>query len=668
MSVITIGGIGFGKRYKTLEDAFAGNSPIMGNDTVRILKHRQLLAHGVQVKTSLFFEGKGQTKTILTVAHGKSGFVLQQGDVSFSNLTIEVGAQTNALRLAAGYTGTVTLDHVTIRHLPRVAARELYQSVIADPVRTDDGIGANGGTVVLDHAVIDSMSLPVTRFSAVDSQLGQLMQGVSSVQSKELSIKGSTLEGLALTNWGSNSAQLLADTSRGGLIVRGAFDVGGLSFSAPIWRSRQVKKASAIPARLAEVKWPKQLPFLSAQGRKDAPTTVDLHDLAFDLPTIKALPKELPMYWFNFQDASVAIGQNRIPAVPAELTNLAIGGNLTMSEVKDKSDWQVKDVTLSNRSSESVVFGTSPDANGGSQDSKGYGALQELDALTGLGSVKKQVHQLIDTAKVTMESARRSGNPKKMKLSMHMVFAGSAGTGKTTVARLVGKALYENGVLKTNKFKEIGGGDLTSNHVGESTMVVQAVIRGGFNPRSKQTEVPALDGVLFIDEAYSLTPQEGTSFNDEAVSELIRLMDNYRDRLVVVMAGYTPNMKHFFKVGNPGLQSRFANWIEFPDYTPQEMSRILIYQLTHVRHLLLEDRNTLAVFNQGIVKLASHQNVATGNGRFIRNLLDQAVMAQASRLSKAPLSSQSDKALKTLTTSDAEKAVQAMQAKATALT
>lgn len=192
-------------------------------------------------------------------------------------------------------------------------------------------------------------------------------------------------------------------------------------------------------------------------------------------------------------------------------------------------------------------------------------------------------------------------------------------THNTTVARLFGKALYENGVLKSNKFVECQPGDLVAGYVGQTA------------PKTRKVVESALDGVLFIDEAYTLASQKGSSFNDEAVQELIKDMEDHRDRLVVILAGYTPNMRHFFAVSNPGLKSRFANWIDFPDYTPQEMLQIMNFTLKK-EHLHIADTQTALVLRDRLLAMMQGLTASSGNGRFIRNCVEKMKMALNSRL------------------------------------
>lgn len=215
-------------------------------------------------------------------------------------------------------------------------------------------------------------------------------------------------------------------------------------------------------------------------------------------------------------------------------------------------------------------------------------------------------------------------------------------THNTTVARLFGKALYENGVLKTNKFVECQPGDLIAGYVGQTAEKTRKVVES------------ALDGVLFIDEAYTLASQKGSSFNDEAVQELIKDMEDHRDRLVVILAGYTPNMRHFFDVSNPGLKSRFANWIDFPDYTPQEMLQIMNFTLKK-SHLHIADTQTALVLRDRLLQMMQGLTASSGNGRFIRNCVEKMKMAMNSRLAQMTpeqLKNMSNVQINSLTQSD----------------
>ena len=181
-------------------------------------------------------------------------------------------------------------------------------------------------------------------------------------------------------------------------------------------------------------------------------------------------------------------------------------------------------------------------------------SYQELDDLIGLGSVKEEVRSLANFVK--LQKQREAQGLKTAKVSYHLVFYGSSGTGKTTVARIVGRIYKDLGVLKKGHTVETDRAGLVAKYMGQTAQQTDTVIQ------------KALDGVLFIDEAYSLVPEGGSGqdYGQEAIATILKRMEDYRDRLVVIIAGYKDEMQRFID-SNPGLQSRFNRYIDFPDYS-----------------------------------------------------------------------------------------------------
>ena len=242
---------------------------------------------------------------------------------------------------------------------------------------------------------------------------------------------------------------------------------------------------------------------------------------------------------------------------------------------------------------------------------------QELDELIGLESVKEEVHTLANFAKIQQQ--RKAQGLKVPKMSFHLVFTGSPGTGKTTVARIVARIYKDLGILKSGHTVETDRSGLVAEYVGQTAVKTNAVIDS------------ALNGVLFIDEAYALVPQGGgNDYGQEAISTLLKRMEDDRDKLVVIIAGYPNEMKRFID-SNPGLQSRFTRYINFPDYTDEELFDIFKLYLNKNQYTMTDDAAELLKNNLNYVVANKTKNF--GNARYVRNLFERAVEQQANRLS-----------------------------------
>ena len=241
---------------------------------------------------------------------------------------------------------------------------------------------------------------------------------------------------------------------------------------------------------------------------------------------------------------------------------------------------------------------------------------QELDGLVGLTFVKNKVNDLIAFQKI--QQLRKAQGLASSKSTMHMAFTGNPGTGKTTVARIVGRMYKAIGLLSKGQFIEVSRTDLIAGYQGQTALKVKKVIE------------EAKGGVLFIDEAYSITENEHSdSYGRECLTELTKALEDYRNDLVVIVAGYTEPMKNFFE-SNPGLKSRFNTFIEFPDYTAFELMEILYnmclkndYMLTPTAKEKLQDI---------LIAKVAYKNDEFANGRLVRNIYDDIIMNQARRL------------------------------------
>jgi hypothetical protein len=241
--------------------------------------------------------------------------------------------------------------------------------------------------------------------------------------------------------------------------------------------------------------------------------------------------------------------------------------------------------------------------------------LAELDGLIGLDEVKAQVRKTVNL--IGLGKAREKAGLPHLDLTHHLVFTGNPGTGKTTVARLVGRIYKEVGLLKSGHMIEADRGDLVGEYVGQTA------------PKTKEVIERAMDGVLFIDEAYSLAPPDvPNDFGKEVISTLIKTMEDSRGRLVVIVAGYKEEMEHMIGI-NPGLKSRFKTVIDFQDYSPAELFKILVHMAAEAGIRFSVDAMTAASW---LMESLDTGKKGFGNGRTVRNIFEEILARQAERL------------------------------------
>ena len=240
--------------------------------------------------------------------------------------------------------------------------------------------------------------------------------------------------------------------------------------------------------------------------------------------------------------------------------------------------------------------------------------LAELETYVGLARVKEEVKSLINMAKI--EKLREEQGLPNLDVSLHMVFSGNPGTGKTMIARFMARVYHSLGILSKGQLVEVDRSGLVAGYIGQTAIKTQKVLES------------ALGGVLFIDEAYALSDKGENDFGREAIDTVLKYMEDHRDDLVVIVAGYDGRMQDFIH-SNPGLESRFNRFLHFEDYTLDEMLAIFAMQCKKGQYELAEGAEERL---RSRLETASQNPIAFGNARGVRNLFEKTLVRQNNRL------------------------------------
>lgn len=245
----------------------------------------------------------------------------------------------------------------------------------------------------------------------------------------------------------------------------------------------------------------------------------------------------------------------------------------------------------------------------------GLSAMERLNQLIGLNTVKKDVEELINFAKI--QKMREENNLPKLALSNHLVFSGNPGTGKTTVARILAEIYRDIGILSKGHLVEVDRGDLVAGYIGQTAI------------KTKEKLDEAMGGVLFIDEAYTLAKDSGNDYGQEAIDTILKRMEDCRDDLIVIVAGYEEPIETFIE-SNPGLRSRFNKYVHFEDYNVDDLEQIFFKQCNSYKYTLAQDAIPEA---RKYLELAhKHKGEDFANGRMVRNFFEKIIAQQASRV------------------------------------
>ncbi len=241
--------------------------------------------------------------------------------------------------------------------------------------------------------------------------------------------------------------------------------------------------------------------------------------------------------------------------------------------------------------------------------------LAELDSYVGMDAIKTEVRSLINMVQVY--KLRREHDLPTTDMSLHMVFSGNPGTGKTTVARIMSRIYHSLDILSKGQLVEVDRSGLVAGYVGQTALKTQKVIE------------KAMGGVLFIDEAYALNGKSENDFGQEAIDTILKAMEDHRDDLVVIVAGYTELMDRFIH-SNPGLESRFNRFLMFEDYTPEQM--VAIFKMQCKKGCYVQAQGTEELVRDFIAEESADDSF--GNARGVRNLFEHILVAQNNRLAK----------------------------------
>lgn len=648
MAVFQIGRSGFHKGEKSIADAM---EKAMDQDTIQIKEKHTVVPQTIMVKPGVVIQGdpSGNAPIVSGPARQPAFFIPASayGTITLRHLRLQLDESSIGLRINTGRVKLI-LDDVQIYH--KKGLDVAYNALVAGSEKDGDP------SIEIINSLIDKIAGKVDSISVKDSNIGDWFDAHNSqLFFNQAQIDGTALQNILLAG-NDKSAQLrLTNVALGGNVRFQQCNVAGDTISLtqlPIINHRgKVKPENGSPDATSLIV--AQDAKLNLQHISQA-QSLDPNSVDYKLPKWRGL---------GVIGGSLTIDDAYF--VNTGLKNVARGGDITFKNVTDDSEWAVDNswgagpkLHLSNKNSNSMLFEANDGLNGipsgiEGQPQQHESALQKLDEMIGLKPVKAQVRQIVAQAKANAEREKRGLGNSKLKRRLGMIFAGDAGVGKTTVAKLVAEALYEAGVLPSSTFHSVGAADLVSQYVGKTSQQTHDVI------------MKALDGVLLIDEAYALNsnPNGGNSnnFNQEAITQLVKDMDQYADRLVVIAAGYSQPMKQFL-ANNQGLPSRFPNWIEFPDYSPTELKLIMRLDLKKAG-ARLSNPQVINYLDRGIDQLLPivSSGQGSGNGRFVDNYVQRVTEMRDNRLAQQDMSKLSDLQLMIIKPQDVQQAVEVMK-------
>lgn len=567
MTELYVGGFGLRNHYKSLADAI---DKAREGDTI-------LLNKSVEIGTIIVtknVEINGQNNTI-KIQEGGAGLDFKTKRAIVKNVTIFQSKHCNGI-VNETPNGVIDLENVTFTFSQKNDPRDIYSPIFA----------SDTATVTLTNVTSDFFSFEASHISAKQSTFGDFFGSQSALSAATIHLDSSTLTNIYLQAEALTGSTL---TTYGECYCRvNTLDMGQINFlfyNDPEKTFRKKFKDSSFVKD--------DITLFTINNCEKA----IIHDMR-----IATTEKVYQARLLQIIDTNLTLERSK----KSKLLNDSLAQNSTITLIAgDTNEWNLFN-------SEVVNSNTT-----GKGQSSGYKKLQEM---IGLASVKEQIENFMAVASMQAERAAR-GFSQEDTSNMNMVFGGAPGTGKTTVAKIIGQMLFEEHILPTNKFKVTTRKDFVSKYIGATAQQTHDVF------------MSALGGVLLIDEAYSLLPHGEQDHAQEAIDQLVMDITEHKGEILVIVAGYTNDMHEFIEKGNPGLKSRFPNWIEFPSYTCDDLLDILLLNINKKNVALSQD--DWDYLESRFIELFNATNVngaLDGNGRYIENFMNDLLATRDIRL------------------------------------
>ena len=567
MTELYVGGFGLRNHYKTLADAI---DKAREGDT--ILLNKSVEIGTIPVTKNLEINGQNNT---IKIQEGAAGLEFRTKRAIVKNVTIFQSKHCNGI-VNETPNGVIDCENVTFTFSQKNDPRDIYSPIFA----------SDTATVTLTNVTAEFCSFEASRISVRHSTFGDFFGAQSALSASTIHLDSSTLTNIYL-----ESDQLTGTTltTYGECYCRAnTLNMGQINFlfyndTEKVFR-KKFKDSSFVKDTINC--------FTINNCEKAI-----IHDMR-----IATTEKVYQARLLQIIDTNLTLERSK----KSKLLNDSLAQNSTITLIAgDTNKWNLFN-------SEIVDSQTT-----GKGRSSGYKKLQEM---IGLASVKEQIENFMAVASMQAERAAR-GFSQEDTSNMNMVFGGAPGTGKTTVAKIIGQMLFEEHILPTNKFKVTTRKDFVSKYIGATAQQTHDVF------------MSALGGVLLIDEAYSLLPHGEQDHAQEAIDQLVMDITEHKGEILVIIAGYTNDMHEFIEKGNPGLKSRFPNWIEFPSYTCDDLLDILLLNINKKNVALSQD--DWDYLESRFIELFNATNVngaLDGNGRYIENFMNDLLATRDIRL------------------------------------